>query len=78
MLQFFEDIGLPITEGYGLTETSPVVTCSATNWKYRRLGCAGVPLSCCQVIIRDVNTNVYADIEMFFMKAGRGAIRRRR
>lgn len=57
MLQFFEDIGLPITEGYGLTETSPVVTCSATNWKYRRLGCAGVPLSCCQVIIRDVNTN---------------------
>ena len=44
VLQFFEDIGIPICEGYGLTETSPVITSSANNWNTRRLGCVGVPL----------------------------------
>lgn len=45
VLQFFEDIGIPICEGYGLTETSPVITSSANNWETRRLGCVGVPLA---------------------------------
>jgi long-chain acyl-CoA synthetase len=44
VLQFFEDIGIPICEGYGLTETSPVITAGANNWKTRRLGCVGVAL----------------------------------
>ena len=44
VLQFFEDIGIPICEGYGLTETSPVITSGANNWTTRRLGCVGVPL----------------------------------
>ena len=38
MLQFFEDIGIPIAEGYGLTETAPVITASANSWEKRRLG----------------------------------------
>jgi long-chain acyl-CoA synthetase len=44
VLQFFEDIGIPICEGYGLTETSPVITAGANNWKTRRLGCVGILL----------------------------------
>jgi long-chain acyl-CoA synthetase len=42
VLQFFEDIGLPIIEGYGLTETSPVVSCGTNTWEHRKLGCVGV------------------------------------
>ena len=44
VLHFFEDVGIPICEGYGLTETSPVVTSSIPGWSSRRLGCVGVPL----------------------------------
>lgn len=53
VLQFFEDIGIPITEGYGLTETSPVITSSKIGWTTRRLGCVGVPLDGVTVKITD-------------------------
>lgn len=57
MSQFFEDIGIPICEGYGLTETSPVITASAMGWETRRLGCAGVVLEGNRVAIMDPETN---------------------
>ena len=44
VLHFFEDIGIPICEGYGLTETSPVITCCQPDWNTRRLGTVGIPL----------------------------------
>ncbi len=56
VLQFFEDIGVPICEGYGLTETSPVMTCGSNDWETRRLGCVGVPLHNNVVRIIDPHT----------------------
>jgi long-chain acyl-CoA synthetase len=56
VLHFFEDIGIPICEGYGLTETSPVITTGANNWQTRRLGCSGVALYNVKVRIIDPNT----------------------
>lgn len=53
VLKFFEDIGIPIVEGYGLTETSPMVTASATDWANRRLGTVGVVL--CYQTVRIAN-----------------------
>jgi long-chain acyl-CoA synthetase len=40
--EFFAGIGLPITEGYGLTETSPIV--SANPLEAPRLGTVGTPV----------------------------------
>jgi len=40
--EFFTRIGIPIYQGYGLTETSPVI--SANTPKYNRLGSVGKPL----------------------------------
>jgi long-chain acyl-CoA synthetase len=56
VVQFFEDIGLPICEGYGLTETSPIISTGVLGWKNRRLGCAGVPIPGLDVRIIDPET----------------------
>lgn len=45
---------MPIMEGYGLTETSPIVSCSPPGtWKYRRLGCVGAALPGVTIMIVD-------------------------
>jgi long-chain acyl-CoA synthetase len=41
--EFFNAIGIPIIEGYGLTEAAPVVSCN--NPEYNRPGSVGVPVS---------------------------------
>jgi long-subunit acyl-CoA synthetase (AMP-forming) len=56
VLHFFEDIGLPIIEGYGLSETAPTVTAGSIDWENRRLGCVGVPIGGIEVKIVDPGT----------------------
>lgn len=40
--EFFKRIGIPAFEGYGLTETSPVI--STNEYKHHKIGTVGVPL----------------------------------
>ncbi len=49
--EFFHAVGLPIFEGYGLTETTPALTVNHPG-KYR-LGTVGTPLDCCEIRIAE-------------------------
>jgi long-chain acyl-CoA synthetase len=54
--RFFKLTGCPIIEGYGLSETSPVLTCnSALNTEYT--GTIGLPVPSTEISIRDEDGN---------------------
>jgi len=54
LAEFFWAIGIPIYQGYGLTETSPVLT---SNYPHNRVGSAGLP-------IRNVRIRIAEDGEI--------------
>lgn len=56
--------GVPILEGYGLTESSPVVTLCPTSKKYFT-GSVGIPIPSTDIVIRDE-----AGQDLFFHKVG--------
>lgn len=49
--KFFNEIGIRLVQGYGLTETAPVI--SAENDKYKKAGSVGFPMNHIQVEIVD-------------------------
>lgn len=51
ILEFMDDLGIPIYEGYGLTETSPIITLNVPG--RRKLGSVGQPLPNFNVVICD-------------------------
>lgn len=55
VIKFFNSIGVRMIQGYGLTETSPVISCESD--KYQKPGSAGRPLFCedIQIINKDEN-----------------------
>jgi long-chain acyl-CoA synthetase len=59
---FFDDIGVDIVQGYGLTETSPVI--SAENEKFRRLGSVGIPMRNVEVKIDEKDADGIGQIKV--------------
>ena len=58
VLRFFEIINIPIIEGYGLTETSPMITLGSLDYPARKLGSVGKPLPENKVLILSKKLNI--------------------
>jgi len=56
VLQFMDSIGIPVLEGYGLTETSPIITLNSPS--KRSIGSVGLPLEGVEVYIIDKDGNI--------------------
>ncbi|MGM0426831.1 MAG: long-chain-fatty-acid--CoA ligase [Thermodesulfobacteriota bacterium] len=57
--QFEEKTGAVIFEGYGLTETSPVITLNPTNREQRKIGSVGLPYLSVDIKIVDLETGLH-------------------
>ncbi len=66
LMKFFDELGITLCEGYGITECSPLI---AVNPYYaRKTGSVGPAVSCCEVRIeaesRDENGNLTGEIQV--------------
>lgn len=59
-VEFFNDIGILIIQGYGMTETSPVI--SAETETRRKVGSVGIPMPNVEVIIDSPNSEGIGEI----------------
>jgi long-chain acyl-CoA synthetase len=59
---FFNDIGIRVLEGYGMTETSPVI--SVRTFKHLVMGSVGKVAPKSEVQIRDFNGNVLTHVKL--------------
>ncbi len=59
---FYKDIGIDLVQGYGLTETSPVI--AAENMFYVRRGSVGVPLDSVEVKIDNKDADGIGEIKV--------------
>lgn len=57
VLQFFRDIGIMTVQGYGLTETSPLVVLNPIDWKFMRNDSAGKLILGTEVMVADPDEN---------------------
>lgn len=60
VLKGFNDFGIPLYQGYGLTETSPVVSVENSEWS--RLGSVGKPLNKVEIKIEEPNEEGIGEI----------------
>ena len=64
VIKFFENINIPIIEGYGLTETSPIITLGTTEYPDRKIGSVGKPIPENIVKILDPDENGIGEISV--------------
>ena len=53
VLELFEDLGIPIIEGYGLSETTPIISLNEIDYPVRKLGSVGKILDNLEVQLVD-------------------------
>ena len=58
----FRELGIDLVQGYGLTETSPVI--AAESWEFIRTGSVGKPMASVSVRINDKDENGIGEIQV--------------